>query len=127
RLAGSEGECLSRLRARRLRGRAFRSHAVQGVVMPELDGRVALVTGAGRNIGRAIALDLAAGGAAVVVNARSNQAEADGVVAEIAKSGGKAMAFLADVADAGAVGRMTQAALEHFGRLDILVNNAALR
>jgi 3-oxoacyl-[acyl-carrier protein] reductase len=95
--------------------------------MPELDGKVALVTGAGRNIGRAIALDLAAGGAAVVVNARSNRAEADAVVAEIAKAGGKAMAFLADVADAEAVGRMVRAATDRFGRLDILVNNAALR
>jgi 3-oxoacyl-[acyl-carrier protein] reductase len=95
--------------------------------MPELDGKVALVTGAGRNIGRAIALDLAAGGAAVVVNARSNQAEADAVVAEIARSGGKAIACLADVADADAVGRMVKATTDRFGRLDILVNNAALR
>ncbi|MSP48702.1 MAG: SDR family oxidoreductase [Alphaproteobacteria bacterium] len=95
--------------------------------MPELDGRVALVTGAGRNIGRAIALDLAAAGAAVVVNARSNQAEADAVVAEIAAAGGKAIAYLADVTDADAVQRMTAAATARFGRLDILVNNAAVR
>ncbi|MGA2566910.1 MAG: SDR family NAD(P)-dependent oxidoreductase [Pseudolabrys sp.] len=93
----------------------------------ELAGKVAIVTGAGRNIGRAIALHLAAAGAAVVVNARSNQAEADSVVAEIAAGGGKAMAFLADVGDAAAVEAMAQAALKRFGRIDILVNNASLR
>lgn len=95
--------------------------------MPELDGRVALVTGAGRNIGRAIALDLAAAGAAVVVNARSNQDEADAVAREIVDAGGKAIAVLADVIDAEAVQRMVAAATTRFGRLDILVNNAALR
>ena len=93
----------------------------------ELAGKVAIVTGAGRNIGRAIALHLAAAGASVVVNARSNQAEADAVVAEIAAAGGKAMAFLADVGDAAAVEAMAQAALKAFGRIDILVNNASLR
>jgi 3-oxoacyl-[acyl-carrier protein] reductase len=93
----------------------------------ELAGKVAIVTGAGRNIGRAIALHLAAGGAAVVVNARSNQAEADAVAAEIKAAGGKAIAFLADVADAAAVEAMAQAALKAFGRIDILVNNASLR
>jgi len=93
----------------------------------ELAGKVAIVTGAGRNIGRAIALRLAAAGASVVVNARSNQAEADAVVAEIAAAGGKAMAFLADVGDAAAVEAMAQAALKAFGRIDILVNNASLR
>jgi len=93
----------------------------------ELDGRVALVTGAGRNIGRAIALDLAKAGASVVVNARSNQAEADAVVKDIAAAGGKAVAHLADVADPEAVKRMVDAAVSRFGRLDILVNNAALR
>jgi 3-oxoacyl-[acyl-carrier protein] reductase len=93
----------------------------------ELAGKVAIVTGAGRNIGRAIALHLAAGGAAVVVNARSNQAEADAVVKEIEAAGGKAIAFLADVADAAAVEAMAQAALKAFARIDILVNNASLR
>ncbi len=93
----------------------------------ELAGQVAIVTGAGRNIGRAIALHLAAGGAAVVVNARSNQAEADAVAAEIKTDGGKAIAFLADVADPAAVEAMAQAALKAFGRIDILVNNASLR
>jgi 3-oxoacyl-[acyl-carrier protein] reductase len=93
----------------------------------ELAGKVAIVTGAGRNIGRAIARQLAAAGAAVVVNARSNQAEADSVVREIEAAGGKAIAVLADVGDAAAVEAMAQAALKRFGRIDILVNNAALR
>lgn len=93
----------------------------------ELAGKVAIVTGAGRNIGRAIALHLAQAGAAVVVNARSNLAEADGVAAEIKAAGGKAIAFLADVADATAVEAMAQATLTAFGRIDILVNNASLR
>ncbi len=95
--------------------------------MAELDGRVALVTGAGRNIGRAIALDLAEAGAAVVVNARSNQAEAEAVAKEITDAGGKAIAHLADVTDADAVKRLVDAAISRFGRLDILVNNAAVR
>src|SRR6202035_1681160 len=93
----------------------------------ELDGRVAIVTGAGRNIGRAIALALAAGGAAVVVNARTNRAEADAVVREIEGGGGKALAYLADVTDAAAVAAMVAAATERFGHIEILVNNDAVR
>jgi len=93
----------------------------------ELAGRVAIVTGAGRNIGRAIALKLAAAGAAVVVNARSNRDEAQAVVGEIEREGGRALAYLADVADAKAVEAMMAAAVERFGRIDILINNAALR
>src|SRR5213076_846508 len=93
----------------------------------ELAGKVAVVTGAGRNIGRAIALTLAEGGAAVVVNARSNRAEAEAVVRDIEASGGKAIAHIGDVADASAVQAMTEAAMKKFGRIDILVNNAALR
>jgi 3-oxoacyl-[acyl-carrier protein] reductase len=93
----------------------------------ELAGKVAIVTGAGRNIGRAIALYLAAAGASVVVNARSNQAEADAVVAEIKAAGGKAVAFLANVADPAAVEAMAQATLTAFGRIDCLINNASLR
>jgi 3-oxoacyl-[acyl-carrier protein] reductase len=93
----------------------------------ELVGKAAIVTGAGRNIGRAIALALAEGGAAVVVNARSNHAEADSVVRVIESSGGKAVAHIGDVADAKAVQAMAAAALKQFGRIDILVNNAALR
>ena len=66
----------------------------------ELAGRTAVVTGAGRNIGRAIALQLAAAGAAVLVNARANREEAQAVVGEIEQKGGRALAHLADVADA---------------------------
>jgi 3-oxoacyl-[acyl-carrier protein] reductase len=93
----------------------------------ELSGRVAIVTGAGRNIGRAIALALADGGAAVVVNARSNVQEAKAVAGEIERAGGKASAAVADVADADAVASMVEQAAARFGRIDILVNNAAVR
>ena len=93
----------------------------------ELSGRVAIVTGAGRNIGRGIALALAQGGAAVVVKARSNLKEAEGVAGEIERAGGKALAVTADVADAAAVDRMVAAAAARFGGIDILVNNAAVR
>jgi 3-oxoacyl-[acyl-carrier protein] reductase len=93
----------------------------------ELTGKVAIVTGAGRNIGRAIALALAQDGASVVVNARSNRAEAEGVAREIEAKGGKALIHIGDVADAAAVQAMADAAVRNFGRIDILVNNAALR
>src|SRR5258705_4940066 len=93
----------------------------------ELSGRVALVTGAGRNIGRGIALALANGGATVVVNARSNLQEAQGVAGEIERAGGKALAVTADVADPAAVQKMVDTAVQKFGRIDILVNNAAVR
>lgn len=93
----------------------------------ELSGRVAIVTGAGRNIGRAIALALAEGGAAVVVNARANAQEAKAVASEIERAGGKASAAVADVADADAVASMVEQAAARFGRIDILVNNAAVR
>src|SRR5258706_1118793 len=93
----------------------------------ELAGRVAIVTGAGRNIGRAIALALADAGAAVAVNGRASRAEVDAVVAEIESRGGKALAVMADVSDEAAVQRMATAAVERLGRIDILVNNAAIR
>jgi 3-oxoacyl-[acyl-carrier protein] reductase len=93
----------------------------------ELTGKAAIVTGAGRNIGRAIALALAGGGASVVVNARSNRTEADAVVREIEAAGGKALVHIGDVADATDVQAMADAAVKRFGRIDILINNAALR
>jgi 3-oxoacyl-[acyl-carrier protein] reductase len=93
----------------------------------ELAGRVAVITGAGRSIGRAMALELASAGAAVVVNVRSNGAGAEAVVKEIEAKGGKAMAAVADVVDAAAVSAMAEAALKKFGRIDYLINNAALR
>ena len=93
----------------------------------ELDGKVAIATGAGRNIGRAIALTLAEGGASILVNARSNRTEAEAVVREIEAAGGSALVHIGDVADPKAVQAMADAALRQFGRIDILVNNAALR
>jgi 3-oxoacyl-[acyl-carrier protein] reductase len=92
----------------------------------ELSGKVAAITGSGRNIGRAIALTLADGGAAVIVNARSNRAEADAVVKEIESAGGKAVAVMGDVKDP-ATAKNIAAAAQKLGRLDILVNNAAIR
>lgn len=93
----------------------------------ELTGRVAIVTGAGRNIGRAIALALADAGASILVNARNNRAEAEAVANEIAVAGGKALVQLGDVADASAAQAIVDAAVKGLGRVDILVNNAALR
>jgi 3-oxoacyl-[acyl-carrier protein] reductase len=93
----------------------------------ELAGKVAVVTGAGRNIGRAVALVLADAGASVVVNARANKAEADKVAGEIETVGGKAAVVIGDVADAKTAEALAAAALKNFGRIDILVNNAALR
>src|SRR5215475_8085237 len=93
----------------------------------DLSGRVAIVTGSGRNIGRAIALALAAGGAAIVVNARSNHQEAESVAREIKQAGGQALVHLADVADPQAMQAMAAAAVARFGRIDILVKNAARR
>jgi 3-oxoacyl-[acyl-carrier protein] reductase len=93
----------------------------------ELAGKVAIVTGAGRNIGRAIALALARSGASVVVNVRSNQIEAENVVREIEAGGGKAVALVGDIGDEKTADRLVETALKRFGRVDILVNNAALR
>jgi 3-oxoacyl-[acyl-carrier protein] reductase len=93
----------------------------------ELAGKVAVVTGAGRNIGRAIALALSDGGASVLVNARSNRAEADAVAAEIVARGRKAQVHIGDVAEPDQMQAMADTAIKHFGRIDILVNNAALR
>src|ERR1700734_1927438 len=93
----------------------------------ELTGKVAIVTGSGRNIGRAIALALANDGASVVVNARSNRDEAKAVAREIETVGPKALVHVGDIADPVAVQAMVDLAMEEFGRIDILVNNAALR
>ena len=93
----------------------------------EFAGKVALVTGAARNIGRAIALSLASGGAKVAVNTRSNIEQARGVVGEMKALGTDAEAYAADVANPAQVQAMVDAVLKRFGRLDILVLNAALR
>ncbi|BAL82440.1 putative 3-oxoacyl-[acyl-carrier protein] reductase [Selenomonas ruminantium subsp. lactilytica TAM6421] len=91
-----------------------------------LDGKVALVTGASRGIGRAIALKLAAEGAKVAINYAGNTAKAEEVKAEIEKNGGEAILVQADVADAAAVETMVNATVEAFGQIDILVNNAGI-
>jgi 3-oxoacyl-[acyl-carrier protein] reductase len=93
----------------------------------DLQGRVALITGAVRRIGRAIALALAGDGAAVVINTRRSQDEATAVAADIESQGGEALVYLADVTDETAVQALVAAALARFGRLDILINNAADR
>jgi len=93
----------------------------------ELAGKVALVTGGARNIGRAIALELARGGATVLVNARSSRTEAEQTVAEIRAAGGRAAVLLADVTNPAMVAAMIAGGVNEFGRIDILVNNAAIR
>jgi len=95
--------------------------------MGRFDGKVALVTGSGRNIGRATVLKLAAEGAAVVVNARRNEAEAEAVAREARALGVKALAVIADVSRRDEVEAMAAKALSEFGRVDILINNAAIR
>jgi NAD(P)-dependent dehydrogenase (short-subunit alcohol dehydrogenase family) len=102
--------------------------------MGRLDGRVAIVTGAGRGIGRSVALLLAAKGASVVVNdigaaldgSGDDAGPAQQVAAEIADVGGKAVASLADVSDHGAAEGLIATAVEQFGRLDVLVNVAGI-
>jgi 3-oxoacyl-[acyl-carrier protein] reductase len=103
--------------------------AVIGAFLPgtELAGKVALVTGASRKLGREIARALACGGATVAINARTSRDEAESVAEEIRTAGGQAAAFLADVTDAEAVRSMVQGIVAQFGRIDILVLNAAIR
>jgi len=93
----------------------------------ELDGRVAIVTGGARNIGRAIALDLADGGADVVVVARADLKGIRSTASEIEAKGSKALAVQADVTSEADVRRMVDETLARFGRLDILINNAGIR
>jgi 3-oxoacyl-[acyl-carrier protein] reductase len=92
-----------------------------------LTGKVALVTGAGKNIGRTIALDLAAHGASLVVNGRSDRAAVDSVVAEINAAGGQAVGCMADVSDPAQTQTMIATTVAAYGGLDILVSNAGLR
>lgn len=93
----------------------------------DLHGRVAIVTGSARNIGRAIAMALAESGAAVVINAKSSTADAEAVAREIREAGGTATAKVVDVGTPAGAGDLIAAAIDAFGRLDILVNNAAVR
>ncbi len=90
----------------------------------DFSGKVAVVTGGARGIGRAIAMRLAAGGAKVVVNYHSNQAAADEVVQNIGAAGGEAIAVQADVSQPAQAQALIDAAQKAFGRIDILVNNA---
>jgi len=93
----------------------------------ELAGKVALVTGGARNIGRAISRALSAGGAAVMVNVLTSLDEAHETVRMIRQSGGKAAMFVGDVTDPDAVAALVDDTVKRFGGLDILVNNAAIR
>ena len=95
--------------------------------MGKLQGKFALVTGSGRNIGRATVLHLAREGAHVIVNARSNQAEAGAVVRDAQALGVRAISIIADIAKKDQVEAMAAKALSEFGRVDIFINNAAIR
>src|ERR1700721_2293502 len=94
--------------------------------MKNLEGKVALVTGASKGIGAAIARELAARGAAVAVNYSGSKAGADKVVAEIQAAGGKAVAFQADLSNPDSVGPFVKSVAEQLGPIDILVNNAGI-
>ncbi len=92
-----------------------------------LAGKVAVVTGAARNIGREIALALGGEGAAVLVNALSDAKAAETVAGEVTAAGGRGLAHLADVTDEAAANGMADATVQAFGRIDILVCNAGIR
>jgi 3-oxoacyl-[acyl-carrier protein] reductase len=93
----------------------------------ELVGKVAIVSGSARNIGRATAIELAKAGASLVVNARESKDLCDEVVAEIEAAGGKAITCLGDISDPEAVQNIVDDTISAFGGVDILVNNAAVR
>ncbi len=113
-------------------GRAHRDqnyeidYGVFNISMGFLEGQVAIVTGASRGIGRAIAVALAAEGAKVVVNYASSASAAEEVVAEIKSKGGEAIAFHADVSHEAQVDSLLKSAIDAWGRIDVLVNNAGI-
>ena len=94
--------------------------------MASLDGAVAVVTGASRGLGRAIAEELARGGAKVVVNYSRSKEPAEELVGRISENGSEAIAVQADVSDAEQAQRLIDEAIEKFGRIDVLVNNAGI-
>lgn len=94
--------------------------------MRDLTGKVAVVTGSSRGIGRAIALELAAQGASIVINYHANASAAEQVVTQIREQGAQALAVQADVSRAGEADKLVQAAVEAFGTVDILVANAGI-
>ena len=94
--------------------------------MGMLEGKIALVTGASRGIGRAIALQLAAEGAKIAINFAGNTAKAEEVKSEIESNGGEALLVQADVSSAESVEEMVNKVTEKFGKIDILVNNAGI-
>jgi 3-oxoacyl-[acyl-carrier protein] reductase len=93
----------------------------------ELAGKVALVTGGARNIGAETSLALARAGAAVAVNTRTSKEDGERLVQQIRADGGQAELYMADIADAGQVKSMADAAIARFGKIDILVLNASIR
>src|SRR5260221_13198368 len=109
-----------------MQGQIFRSHVfLKGNRMSKLKGKVAVVTGASKGIGAAIAKALAAEGASVVVNYASSKAGADKVVAAITAAGGKAVAWGGDVSKAAEAQGIIEAAIKNFGRLDILLYDSS--
>jgi 3-oxoacyl-[acyl-carrier protein] reductase len=104
----------------------YTNPALEGNVVAKLQGKVAVVTGASKGIGAAIARHLAAEGAAVVVNYASSKTGADKVVSEIAAKGGKAVAVHADLSKTADIKRLFAETKKAFGRLDVLVNNAGI-
>src|SRR5271167_3594140 len=94
--------------------------------MMNLEGKVALVTGASKGIGAAIARELAARGAAVAVNYSGSKAAAEKVVAEIKTAGGKAIAVQANLADPDSIGPLVEKTARELGPIDVLVNNAGI-
>ena len=101
-------------------------YGVFNISMGFLEGQVAIVTGASRGIGRAIAVALAAEGAKVVVNYASSASAAEEVVAEIKSKGGEAITFHADVSHEAQVESLLKSAIDTWGRIDVLVNNAGI-
>jgi 3-oxoacyl-[acyl-carrier protein] reductase len=92
-----------------------------------LEGQVAIITGSVRRLGKAMALALARDGAAVVIHARSSRDEAEKAAAEVEAAGGRALVHLADITDEAAVGKLVDTVVGTLGRVDILINNAAVR